>query len=265
MTKNTSDDILNAVRKRYAAFARKSLETSQADPAGCCSPAEPAGSGCCETPTSEVATSKWAENLYQAQDLGGVDEAIAELTLGCGNPVAIAELRPGETVLDLGSGAGLDCFLAARQVGLPGRVIGVDMTPEMLELARRNLKKIEASNVEFRQGQMETLPVEDATVDVVISNCVINLSPDKGAVLGEAFRVLKPGGRFRVSDIVWRRPPSESERSDLASWAACVAGALTIDDYRAKLTEAGFEQITIDVADDPEPYASARISARRPG
>jgi SAM-dependent methyltransferase len=169
-------------------------------------------------------------------------------------------------VLDLGSGSGLDCFLAAQQVGPTGRAIGIDMTDDMLELARRNLAKVGAKNVEFRKGEMEAMPVTDSEVDVIISNCVINLSPDKDAVFRESFRVLKTGGRLRVSDIVWTREPTDAERSDLASWAGCVAGALHVDEYVAKLERAGFADIETKLAGEPSKkgWASAYISAVKP-
>lgn len=255
------DQIKTAVKERYAARARERLESDDTIPlvetsaASCCGPRE--------TPQEEL--SSWARRLYSAQELGALPEAVAELSLGCGNPIALAELREGETVLDLGSGAGLDCFLAAQRVGPSGRVIGVDMTPEMLDLARRNLAKVGATNVEFRSGEIESLPVASDSVDVVISNCVINLSPDKDAVLREAYRVLKPGGRFRVSDIVWVREPTAEEQSDLASWAGCVAGALTASAFAEKLRAAGFEEIRIDHGpDDGRGWTSASIAATKP-
>lgn len=262
MTNLPADQIKTAVKERYAARARERLESDDTIPlvdtcaAPCC------GSG--GTPQEEL--SSWARRLYSAQELGTVPEAIAELSLGCGNPIALAELREGETVLDLGSGAGLDCFLAAQRVGPTGRVIGVDMTPEMLDLARRNLAKVGATNVEFRAGEIEALPVESGSVDVIISNCVINLSPDKDAVLREAYRVLRPGGRFRVSDIVWVREPTAEEQSDLASWTGCVAGALTVNAFAEKLRAAGFENVRIEHGpDDGRGWTSALIAATKPG
>jgi len=176
----------------------------------------------------------------------------AEASWGCGNPTAIAALQPGEVVLDLGSGGGLDVMLAARKVGATGFVYGVDMTDEMLALATRNAAKAGVSNVEFRKGQIEAIPLPDASVDVIISNCVINLSPDKGQTLRDALRVLRPGGRLAVSDIVVDGtlddlPVSEAQVRGALSWAGCVAGALSIDDYRRLLADAGFEAIQIDV------------------
>ena len=169
----------------------------------------------------------------------------ANLGLGCGNPQAIVALKAGETVLDLGSGAGFDCFLAAKQVGETGQVIGVDMTPEMIARARKNAAKAETKNIEFRLGEIEHLPVADDSVHVIISNCVINLSPDKRAVYSEAFRVLKPGGRLAISDVVAMAPLPDDVRNDVALHTACVAGAATIADLELILTETGFEDIRI--------------------
>lgn len=261
MSNPSADEIKTAVRERYGSRARGRLDNEAAIPlmdvssSSCCGPGE--------SPREEV--SGWAQRLYSAQELGTVPETVAELSLGCGNPVALAELREGETVLDLGSGAGLDCFLAAHRVGPGGRVLGVDMTPEMLDLARRNLAKVGATNVEFRAGEIESLPVESESVDVIISNCVINLSPDKDAVLREAYRALKPGGRFRVSDIVWLREPTAEEQRDLASWAGCVAGALTASAFAEKLRAAGFEHVRIEHGDDGgRGWTSASIAGDKP-
>jgi arsenite methyltransferase len=260
-TQRTSEEIKSAVVERYGSRARGQLAKSETIPL-----ASAGGDSCCapEAPVEE--TSSWAEKLYSAQELGALPQEVSELSLGCGNPMAIAELRPGEAVLDLGSGSGLDCFLAAQQVGAQGRVVGLDMTDEMLALAGRNLEKVGATNVEFRKGEMESMPLPDAKFDVIISNCVINLSPDKDAVFGESFRVLKPGGRMRVSDIVWTRQPSEAERTDLASWAGCVAGALEIDDYTGKLRNAGFQNIDVQLSGEPHKrgWASANVTARKP-
>jgi ubiquinone/menaquinone biosynthesis C-methylase UbiE len=165
--------------------------------------------------------------------------------LGCGNPTAIAELQPGEVVLDLGSGGGIDCFLAAKQVGPEGRVIGLDMTTDMIKLARRNARKLGATNVDFRFGEMEEIPLPDESVDVIISNCVINLSPDKDTVFAEAYRVLRPGGRLSVSDIVVDGELPLSIRDSLNAWAGCIAGALDEDDYLQSISGAGFESVTI--------------------
>jgi SAM-dependent methyltransferase len=261
MADPTADEIKSAVLERYGSRAREQLkkrETIALEPAGdsCCGPSE--------GPVEE--TSSWADRLYGAEQLGTLPQEVTELSLGCGNPTAIAELQPGEWVLDLGSGSGLDCFLAAQQVGPQGRAVGLDMSDDMLELARRNAAKVGATNVEFRKGEMESMPLPDATFDAIISNCVINLSPDKDAVFRESFRVLKPGGRLRVSDIVWTRTPSAQERKDLASWAGCVAGALLIDEYTAKLRSAGFGEIDVQLAGEPDAkgWASAYITATRP-
>jgi arsenite methyltransferase len=192
------------------------------------------------------------------------------VSYGCGNPVAIAGLEAGETVLDLGSGAGLDCFLSAQRVGPTGRVIGLDMTDEMIALAEGNRAKLGVENVEFRKGIIEEMPIDDSSVDVIISNCVINLSPDKDAVFREAFRVLRPGGRFQVSDVVLRRDITAEERADLDLWSGCKSGALLIADYEARLRAAGFEDVAVLAGDstnlDEGPaWVSALINARRPG
>jgi len=186
-----------------------------------------------------------AMRLYSARELTDLPESVTDVALGCGNPTAIAGLKPGEVVLDLGSGGGIDCFLAARQVGPQGRVIGLDMTPEMIKLARQNAKKIGASNVEFRYGEMEDMPLPDESVDVIISNCVINLSPDKGEVFSEAYRVLRPGGRLAVSDIVTYGPLPEVVRSNLEAWAGCVSGALDETVYLDKMRQAGFTEVEV--------------------
>lgn len=184
---------------------------------------------------------------YTSDDLAAAPEG-ANLGLGCGNPTALAELRPGEVVIDLGSGAGFDSFLCARRVGPTGRVIGIDMTPEMIDKARTNAGKIGATNVEFRQGIIEDVPVADRRADVVISNCVVNLSPDKPQVLREAFRVLKPGGRLRISDIATKRPLPTEVREDVRAHCACLAGTFTLDEYRESLEKAGFVAIEIKVS-----------------
>src|SRR5882672_4252454 len=181
---------------------------------------------------------------YTEEDLAAVPDG-ANLGLGCGNPQAIAGLRPGETVLDLGSGAGFDCFLAAKQVGPSGRILGVDMTPAMVTKARANAERVDAKNVEFRLGEIEHLPVADASVDVILSNCVINLSPDKGAVFRDAFRVLRPGGRLAISDMVAVRPVPEDLRARIEAFTGCVAGAAAVDDLARMLRAAGFEGVRI--------------------
>jgi ubiquinone/menaquinone biosynthesis C-methylase UbiE len=190
--------------------------------------------------------------------------------LGCGNPTAIAELSKGEVVLDLGSGAGIDCFLAAEKVGAGGRVIGLDMTPEMVQLARENARVVESANVEFCLGEMEHMPVEDNSVDVIISNCVINLSPDKDAVFREAYRVLKLGGRLCVSDMVLLEELPEGVKESLAQWAGCVTGALSEEEYLGKIRAAGFVQVTLQMdkvawSDSRDEVASVRVKAFKPG
>jgi len=190
-------------------------------------------------------SSDTASNLYPVDLLTTVPSDIADTSYGCGDPITLASLKPGQTVLDLGSGAGLDCILAAQKVGETGRVIGVDMTPEMIERAQANARKVHLTNVEFRYGYLENLPVEDNTVDVIISNCVINLSPDKSRVFAEAFRVLKTGGKLAVSDIVTDGPLPEAVRQSLSAWAGCVAGAVQADEYLRMMEAVGFTDITI--------------------
>jgi SAM-dependent methyltransferase len=197
---------------------------------------------------------------YTEEDLASVPEG-SDLGLGCGNPQAIAALRPGETVVDLGSGAGFDCFLAASRVGRTGRVIGVDMTPEMVTKARDNARRVSATNVEFRLGEIEHLPVPDESVDVIISNCVINLSPDKGAVLREAMRVLKPGGRIAISDVVATQEIPKEVAESVEALTGCVAGAAAVDEIRALLANAGFEEIKVDA----RPDSGAIIAQCMPG
>lgn len=267
MTEQTAEQIKRAVQERYGASARRQLGKEQEIPIvavddnacgdpSCCGPSE----------VSTTETSAWAKDLYSAQQLGTLPTEVAELSLGCGDPTGIAELSTGEAVLDLGSGGGLDCFLAAQQVGPEGRVVGLDMNDDMLELARRNLEKVGATNVEFQKGELESMPLPDGTFDVIISNCVINLSPDKDQVFRESFRVLKPGGRMRVSDIVWTRTPTEAERADLASWAGCIAGALQGEEYAEKLQAAGFVDVRTELKGEvsEKGYASAYVSARKP-
>jgi len=204
---------------------------------------------CCGTNSSCCGSSNLAEDIsrkigYSDEDLSAVPEG-ANLGLGCGNPVALASLQEGETVLDLGSGAGFDCFIAASKVGSTGKLIGVDMTPEMIEKATRNAQAGNFGNVEFRLGEIENLPVSDNQVDVVISNCVINLSPDKERVFKEAFRVLKPGGRLMVSDMVLLKELPEAIRHSVEAYVGCIAGAAMKDDYLAAIRSAGFHEIEI--------------------
>jgi SAM-dependent methyltransferase len=237
--------IKEQVRQRYGEIADK---VQKSVPASCCGP----GTDCCASgdTSSQI---ELLDTMYGAQDTAGLPETVTEASLGCGNPTAIAGLRPGETVLDLGSGGGIDCFIAARQVGPTGYVIGLDMTPEMLHLANANKAKIGAGNVEFRQGEIERMPVDDASVDVIISNCVINLSPDKPTVFREAYRVLKPGGRVSISDVVTEGDFSPELRAQTDQWVGCLTGAIDVDRYTGMMREAGFADITVvDKVTDPD-------------
>ena len=200
-----------------------------------------AGASCCGGSSNPITS-----NLYEDHEKAALPDEALQASLGCGNPTALAELRPGETVLDLGSGGGIDVLLSARRVGPSGRAYGLDMTDEMLDLARRNQQKAGVANVEFLKGEIENIPLPDNSVDVIISNCVINLSADKDRVLAEAFRVLKPGGRFAVSDVVVRGAVNPQIRRSVELWVGCIAGALGEDEYRAKLARAGFEAIDVE-------------------
>ncbi|PYV51841.1 MAG: arsenite S-adenosylmethyltransferase [Acidobacteria bacterium] len=205
------------------------------------------GSSCCgATAASGLGCDPITSNLYDPVQTRGLPEQAVLASLGCGNPTALAQLNPGEVVLDLGSGGGIDVLLSAKRVGPSGKAYGVDMTAEMLALANENKRKAGADNVEFLKGEIESIPLPDSSVDVVVSNCVINLSADKDRVLREAFRVLKPGGRFAVSDVVTRGEINDEIRKSVLLWVGCVAGALDEDDYSAKLVSAGFEQIAIE-------------------
>jgi len=268
----TDQAIKEEVRKRYGKAAQRAQEK--------------AASGCCG---DSAETSGISSHLYTTDEIRELPQEAVVASLGCGNPVAIAAISEGETVLDLGSGGGIDVLLSARRVGPKGKAYGLDMTDEMLDLARENAHKAGVTNAEFLKGEMEAMPLPDSTVNVIISNCVVNLSPDKDAVLREAYRVLTPGGRFAVADIVTRgKMPGELKRS-LELWAGCIAGALSEDDYRAKLAAAGFGDIEIEVvreytADDAESgglgelvrkhakqggellgFISAIVRARKPG
>jgi arsenite methyltransferase len=235
------------VRERYGEIAAQFVEKGRS--ANCCPPEQ---ASCCGPSQTDVTQLTNAMRLYAAQELADLPESVTDVALGCGNPTAIAELKPGEVVLDLGSGGGIDCFLAAHQVGPQGHVIGLDMTPEMVKLARQNAKKVGATNVEFRYGEMEDMPLPDESVDVIISNCVINLSPDKDKVFSEAYRVLRPGGRLAISDIVTDGPLPEAVRGNLEAWADCVAGALDETVYLDKMRQAGFTEVEITARDFAE-------------
>ena len=229
-------DIKEIVRERYGRAARQ----VQAGKAGCCGTrqAREARAGGCDPITS---------NLYAGDDASAVPDDALKASLGCGNPTALAELKPGETVLDLGSGGGIDVLLSAKRVGPTGKAFGLDMTDDMLALAEENKRKSGLMNVHFLKGEIEDIPLPDDSVDVVISNCVINLSGDKDKVLREAFRVLKPGGRFAVSDVVVRGDVPAAIRRSMELWVGCIAGALEESDYRAKLAAAGFDGVDLEV------------------
>jgi len=202
--------------------------------------------GCDSTAANGLGSDPITSNLYDAAQTGTLPEEAVLASLGCGNPTALAQLNPGETVLDLGSGGGIDVLLSAQRVGPTGRAYGLDMTDEMLVLAKENQRKAGAQNVEFLKGEIESIPLPDNSVDVIISNCVINLSSDKDRVLREAFRVLKPGGRFAISDVVTRGEMNDEIRKSVLLWVGCVAGALEESEYRAKLAAAGFEKISLE-------------------
>jgi len=245
------DQIYEAVREHYAGRASQAAASPE-----CCGPA-----GACCSPN------------YSDMTLVSLPATVTGLSLGCGDPVSQADIREGDTVLDLGSGGGIDCFLAAKRAGPSGRVIGVDMTGEMLEKARANAGKLNAVNVEFREGRIEALPVDDASVDVLISNCVINLSPDKPTVFREIYRVLKPGGRVSVSDMVIRGAVPSEMKGDLSAWAACLAGAIDVREYVQGLEEAGLVEVEARPRDALHgvlasiPFGtpfSALISAKKP-
>ena len=245
------------VRARYAEAAR----AVSSGPSSCCGSA-PSSSGAVASSCGCSTTDDAARGLascgapglgYDVAELGRLPREAVDASLGCGNPIALAELREGETVLDLGSGGGIDVLLSARRVGPSGRAYGLDMTDEMLALAQENQRKSGIENATFLRGTLEDVPLPDATVDVVISNCVINLSTDKSRAIAEAFRVLRPGGRFAVADIVTTRPMPPAARKAAELWAGCVAGALTIDEYRAILADVGFEDVVIEPVQSIEP------------
>jgi arsenite methyltransferase len=227
------------VQEKYGAAARRVLE-GEGLPADCC-----ATTSCCDG-SAAASCDPITSNLYDEAQTGQIPDAAVKASLGCGNPTALASLTPGEIVLDLGSGGGIDVLLSARRVGPAGKAYGLDMTDEMLALARENQRKSGIENVEFLKGEIENIPLPDNSVDVIISNCVINLSGDKDRVLREAFRVLKPGGRFAVSDVVTRGEVPEAVRQNMLLWVGCIAGALDDYQYIAKLAKAGFGDIDIE-------------------
>ncbi len=261
MNDQTHDEIRSTVREQYSKVAERAPGT------GCCGP-----SACGPSATASLALG------YSADDLAAVPEG-ADMGLGCGNPQAIAALRDGESVLDLGSGGGFDSFLAAKQVGPMGRVVGVDMTPAMVTKARANARTLGAANVEFRLGEIEHLPVVDNSIDVILSNCVINLSPDKSAVFRDAFRVLKPGGRLAISDVVLTGALPEELKGKVEAFSGCVAGAASVETITALLRVSGFENIAVHVKPESRAFirewfpgsgaenfvASATIEAKKAG
>lgn len=256
------EEIKKLVRERYGARARGVIELTPVQNGG--------GSNCGDSGCCSPADLDRAMALYSEGQLNGLPAEAVAASAGCGNPTALAGLKPGERVLDLGSGGGIDCFLAAQQVGESGHVIGLDMTPDMLELARQNQANLGLTNVEFVQGEMEQIPLPDSSVDVVISNCVVVLSPDKDAVFNETFRVLAPGGRIHVSDMMSLTDEGPT-RTDPEAWAACVAGAEHQDVYLDRLARAGFvdietteENVRFDDAGLPMNVASVKVVARKP-
>ncbi len=247
----TPQEIKQEVRKRYGQAAKRTQES-------------PPEADCCSGPNANE--SEISSNLYQTDELQHLPREAVIASLGCGNPVAVADLHEGETVLDLGSGGGIDVLLSARRVGPQGKAYGLDMTDEMLALARENASKAGVANVEFLKGEMEEIPLPEASVDVIISNCVVNLSPDKDAVLAETFRVLRPGGRLAIADIVTRNDLPEAVRQSMDAWTGCIAGALAEDDYKAKLAAAGFEDVQIEsFREYTTGIFSAVVRARKPG
>lgn len=242
MTILSDDAVRESVREAYGQVAAVSSS------GGCC------GSGCCGAPPSEKDAAQTSIALgYSAEDVKDIPQG-ANMGLGCGNPQAIASLKPGETVVDLGCGGGFDCFLAARKVGPTGRVIGVDMTPQMVSKARKNVAEAGAQQIDIRLGEIENLPVADAAANAIISNCVINLSPNKARVWAEAFRVLKSGGRLAVSDVVASAPLPPEVRQDLALHAGCIAGASTPAEVEEMLKEAGFSSIRIEIKEESRQF-----------
>ena len=264
MNDQASTDLREEVRSRYAAAARTVLEPQAGMAASCCGSS--AADSCCGTDaTAAEAVGGFSEGLYREGETDGLPEEAVLASLGCGNPLAVADLREGERVLDLGSGGGIDVLLSARRVGPSGFAYGVDMTDDMLKLARANAAKAGAANVEFLKGQIEDLPLPDTSVDAVISNCVINLSVDKPAVLAEMFRVLVPGGRIGISDVVAEDHLSPADRAAAGSYVGCIAGALSRREYLDGLVAAGFTDASVTFTAEAAPgMHSAIIRAVKP-
>jgi len=253
MTASTTpapDDVHETVRDHYAAQARATAPAESS----CCEPQD----SCCGPTTVEL-NPGLAAALYADDERAALPEGAVAASLGCGNPTAIAELHAGERVLDLGSGGGIDVLLSARRVGPDGFAYGVDMTDEMLDLARRNAREAGVTNVDFLRGHIEDVPLPDGSVDVVISNCVVNLSPDKAKVIAEIRRLLVPGGRIGISDIVADESLSAEQRAERGSWAGCIAGALTVSELRALLDQAGFVDVGIELTHEVVPGMSSAI------
>jgi arsenite methyltransferase len=264
MSDQTSTELREEVRSRYAAAARAVLEPEAGAAASCCD--GPAADSCCGAASAAAeAVGGFSEGLYREGETDGLPEEAVLASLGCGNPLAVADLREGERVLDLGSGGGIDVLLSARRVGPSGFAYGVDMTEEMLELARTNAARAGAVNVEFRKGQIEDLPLPDASVDVVISNCVINLSTDKPTVLAEMYRVLIPGGRIGITDVVAEDHLTHADRAAAGSYVGCIAGALSRAEYVDGLAAAGFTDASVTFTHEAAPgMHSAIIRAIKP-
>lgn len=269
METKTKEEIREVVRERYGKIARDSgVPSEEIQKASCCESTgiaigESLETSCCGS--TDFSTHNISETMgYTEADLKSVPDG-SNMGLGCGNPVALASLQSGETVVDLGSGGGFDCFLAAKRVGETGKVIGVDMTPDMVSKARKNAEKIEATNVEFRLGEIEHLPVADNSADIIISNCVINLSPDKQQVYSDAYRALKPGGRLCISDILATSPLPENIKNDLKAVSACVGGAELIHDTRERLEKIGFTEIKITSKDESRDLISEWAPGKNAG
>ena len=261
MGDQVTDAVREQVRSRYAQAARAVLEPGTGQ-AGCC---DPSAGSCCGPDPAALAVGEFSQGLYRDGETDGLPADAVLASLGCGNPLAVAELREGERVLDLGSGGGIDVLLSARRVGPSGFAYGVDMTDDMLELARANAATAGAGNVEFLKGQIEDVPLPDGSVDVVISNCVINLSTDKPTVLAEMFRVLAPGGRLGISDIVAEDHMSEADRAAAGSYIGCIAGALSRSEYLAGLATAGFAEPSVTFTHEAAPgMQSAIVRAVKP-